>query len=293
MFYSPLALFLVWVCVGQSVEAQVRPTRRTQQAAALGRLLFLDPVLSGNYKRSCASCHRPQKAFTDQRVTARAYAFAENLPTHTPTLMNVSRQRQFFHDGRAGSLERVIEAVLTNPTELNSSYTEVAQRLSSSPTYWRQFRAVYGAGPSARTINHALITYLRQLGTTPQRTQTPLPNAGYRLFAEMGCTTCHPAPDFRDGRRHEIAPGRWVRTPTLRYLALTPPYLTDGSAPTLEAAMTSPFHATFRTLTTTQTQALAHFLAQLPADTTQLAQALPTQLPYIPGAPARRIGGSY
>ncbi|MBO0929819.1 cytochrome-c peroxidase [Fibrella aquatilis] len=265
-------------------------------AVELGRMLFFDPVLSGNYKRSCASCHRPQKAFTDQRVTARAYAFAQNLAINTPTLLGAARQRTFFHDGRAGSLALVIQSVLTNPTELNSSYAQLTARLSSSRTYRTWFEQVYSQKPSEQTINKALIAYLNQLASSGNRAVESPPvatNAAAQLFADAGCGTCHPAPTYRDGKRHEVAPGRWVRTPGLRYLPLTPPYLADGTAPTLEAVLTSPFHARQRLVNVANQKRLVLFLNSLPADTTGLASAMPSALPDIPGAPTRRVGGSY
>ena len=265
-------------------------------AAELGRMLFFDPVLSGNYKRSCASCHRPQKAFTDQRVTARAYAFSGNLTVNTPTLLGAARQNVFFHDGRAGSLALVIASVLTNPAELNNSYAQLTARLNDSDTYRGWFGQVYGQTPSEQTINDALIAYLNQLATpaatNPKRAATE-EKTGQRLLAKAGCTTCHPAPDYRDGKQHEVAPNRWVRTPGLRYLPLTPPYLADGTAPTLEAVLTSPFHARQHSMTATDRKHLVLFMSHLPADTTGLAQAMPSALPDIPGAPNRRVGGSY
>ncbi len=258
-------------------------------------MLFFDPVLSGNYKRSCASCHRPQKAFTDQRVTARAYEFSGNLAVNTPTLLGAARQRRFFHDGRVGSLAQVIESVLTNPTELNSSYAQLTNRLTSSDTYRNWFWQVYGQTPSEKTVTKALIAYLNQLAGPstrhPSKRTLMAVNPAQSVFAKAGCITCHPAPNYRDGRRHEIAPDRWVRTPGLRYLPLTPPYLADGSAPTLEAVLTSPFHARQRTLNRPDWDRLVLFMNNLAADTTHLARAMPSTLPDIPGAPIRRVGG--
>ena len=260
-------------------------------------MLFFDPVLSGNYKRSCASCHRPQKAFTDQRITARAYEFSGNLAVNTPTLLGAARQHQFFHNGRAGSLAQVIQSVLTNPSELNSSYAQLTDRLTGSDTYRNWFWQVYGQMPSEKTVNNALITYLNQLAGPPTRHASKRTlmtvNSGQSVFAKAGCITCHPAPYYRDERRHEITPDHWVRTPGLRYLPFTPPYLADGSAPTLEAVLTSPFHARQRRLSVADRKHLVLFMSNLPADTTYLTRAMPTALPDIPGAPVRRVGGSY
>lgn len=281
---------------GNSPDAVARPRPASAAALELGTLLFFDPALSGNYKRSCASCHRPQKAFTDQRVTARAFVFTENLTVNTPTLLGVARQKRFFHDGRAGTLAAAIRSVLTNPAELNSNYDQVRKRLISSPEYVRRFAVAFGTGPSEATINEALITYLKSLTPTPQRRVRSLPDslrAGARLFAQVRCTTCHAGPDLRDGKRHLVATGRWVKTPTLRNLTATPPYLSDGSAPTLEAALASPVHARQRQLTQAETGQLVQFLNAIPGNRPGEIPVLPTHLPAIAGAPPRRIGGSY
>ena len=159
-------------------------------------MLFFDPVLSGNYKRSCASCHRPQKGFSDQRAASRSFVFINNLTVNTPTLLSATRQRRFFHDGRSGSLNEVIGAVLTNPAELNSSYEQASDRLSGSADYRRWFRQFYRQMPSERTINNALIAYLRSLSPRSAVRHSGLPlsdsaRAGQAVFAQSGCKACH------------------------------------------------------------------------------------------------------
>lgn len=268
-----------------------------QTEAQLGQLRFADPVLSGNYKRSCASCHRPRKGFSDQRPNARTYTFTGNLRLNTPTLLGAARQQLFFHDGRAQNLETVIASVLTNPDELNSHYQQVTERLVSSPTYRGLFQQMYQGDPSEQTINKALIAYLRELAPVPP-TDFVLPDSvrgGEQLFVQMACQRCHPAPDYRDGKRHEVAPENWVRTPTLRHLAQTMPYFANGSAPTIETVLQQPFHAHQQPLTDDQTSQsqIARFLRALPTDEKLLATELPTTLPDIPGAPPRRPGGLY
>lgn len=90
-----------------------------------------------------------------------------------------------------------------------------------------------------------------------------------------------------------MAAGRWVRTPTLRNLPLTPPYLADGSAPTLEAVLNSPFHARQRVLSPADVRRIAQFLKAIPLDTNSRTHRLPVMLPDIANAPPRRIGGHY
>ncbi|MBC8082683.1 MAG: cytochrome-c peroxidase [Hymenobacter sp.] len=143
------------------VEAPARLIARQ----ALGQLLFFEPGLSANGKRSCASCHRPEKAFCDQRALPRALRFTENLDRNSPTLLNATGQATFFHDGRAGSLAEVLTTVLTSPREFGSSYAEATARLNTSPEYRRRFRRAFGpgAGIEPATLSAALAAYLGTL----------------------------------------------------------------------------------------------------------------------------------
>ncbi|MBC7447922.1 MAG: c-type cytochrome [Hymenobacteraceae bacterium] len=299
------AALLGWVTFGQPAAAEVTvPERVRTTRLYLGKLLFFEPALSGNGKRSCASCHRPAKAFTDQRATARAFRLTENLALNTPTLLNAAPQTQFFHDGRAASLAAVTAAVVAHPRELNCSYDTIVARLQTSPGYDSLFRAAFGETISAATLNQALTAYV------PPRTPTappfdaaqrggpalePAALAGWQLFqGEAGCTGCHGGLYFRDDRRHEVAPGVRRRTPTLRNVALTPPYRADGSAPTVSAALTDEFHRAQqpRALTEAEVTALTQFLATL-TDTTSADLSTPTTLPWMPHWVDRRVGGQY
>ena len=270
----------------------------------LGELLFFEPGLSVNGKRSCASCHRPEKAFTDRRGTPRALRFAGNLTRNSPTLLNAADQTSFFHDGRAGSLAAVVEAVLTNPDEFGSSYALATERLGGSPAYQRLFRRAFGAPAGKATINAALAAYLGTLTATQSaydRAKVGGPAlaadaaAGAALFAGSGnCARCHGGPQFRDGLRHEVAPGQWVKTPTLRNVALTMPYRADGGAFTLPAVLADAYHRTLpdQPLTAADVDHLTAFLEAL-TDTAATARREPPALPPLPALPGRVVGGLY
>lgn len=284
---------------GSPHVARARPVR-----VALGKLLFFDPVLSANGKRSCASCHRPEKAFTDHRITSRAFRLTANLTANAPTLLNAADQTAFFHDGRAASLEAVTAAVLTHPQEFNCSYDTVVARLRTSPAYDSLFRAAFGTRPDSATLNRALATYVASLRATAAPFDhaqagaallTPAARAGWDLFrGAAGCRNCHSGRYFRDERRHETAPGVWRRTPTLRNVAVTPPYRADGSAPSLTAAFTDGFHRAHQPvpLQPAQIEALVRFLTTL-TDTTSADHSVPHALPWLPAWPVRRVGGQY
>lgn len=305
MLFCYSILWLLWSARPVAETAPTdRPARPLRQQQELGWLLFYEPALSANGKRSCASCHRPQKAYTDHRATARAFRLAASLERNTPTLLNATDQPRFFHDGRAGSLSEVIESVVTNPREFNTTYAAVARQLSQSREYRRRFRQAFAAPIGEATINQALIAFLssQQARNSPfdqyQRGQTAaLPEPalrGLRVFNAAECGRCHPAPAFRDDQLHPVQAGLLLKTPGLRNVAVTPPYGARGQHATLADAFTDAFHqqATARPLSDTEVQDLTAFLTTL-TDTTSLRLRPPQTLPALPALPDRTIGGVY
>ncbi|GAA4006414.1 cytochrome-c peroxidase [Hymenobacter fastidiosus] len=272
---------------------------------ALGKVLFFEPALSINGKRSCASCHRPDKAFTDHRITSRALRFTANLGRNAPTLLNAAGQRRYFHDGRATTMSEVIGQVISSPVEMGSSYALITDRLNQSSQYSHWFDQALHAPIGEATINAALTAYVESLRSrdapydVARRRGRPLPaaaQAGQQLFslARLGCAGCHAGSSFRDGQRHEVRPGEWVKTPTLRNVAVTPPYGADGQAATLAQAIRSPFHQLQLThpLPPQQEDQLIAFLQAL-TDTTSAEHRSPLTLPDLPDLPDRRVGGLY
>ncbi len=293
----------------QGAGTPLRPggvaVRQLLARQALGRLLFFDPALSVNGKRSCASCHRPEKAFCDRRVLPRALRFTDNLDRNTPTLLNAAGQATFFHDGRAGSMAEVLTAVLTSPREFGSSYAEATARLQTSPEYRRRFRQAFGAVPAINPANlaAALDAYVSTLAGQNAAYDQALrggaaldtaAQAGQRVFAAANCASCHAGPLFRDGQRHEIRAGVWVKTPTLRNVALTMPYGAEGRCPTVETLLASDFHRAHQPslLAAADLQRLESFLVAL-TDTVVGRSAVPAALPLMPALPDRAVGGLY
>ena len=92
--------------------------------AALGKLLFFDPILSDNNKRACASCHKPEMAFTDGNVKSLKFDMGD-LARNAPTVINSAFQKSQFWDLRAGSLEDQLDSVINNADELHSSFERV------------------------------------------------------------------------------------------------------------------------------------------------------------------------
>ena len=226
----------------------------TRAKADLGRRLFNDPFLSQSGTRACASCHYPKQTFTDGLGKARASGRA--LKRNTPTLWNLAWSASLFWDGRAASLEEQALVPLTSPDEMGRSLDEAAQRVAARPGYADAFASAFPAAPgiSGANIVRALASYERSL--VSPLTQFDLwvaggtaalsaaQTRGFALFAS-NCAACHAGFAFTDAKLHQLgatdadagAGAHAFRTAPLRELAYTAPYLHDGSAATLEAAI--------------------------------------------------------
>lgn len=240
----------------------------TVEKVALGRRLFFDPVLSRDRRLSCGSCHLPDHAFGDTLPVPRATGRPVGL-RNVPPLVNRAWETRLFWDGRVPSLEEQALHPIRSPTELGLPLEEIAPRLRADPGYLRAFRAAFPdeahpIGPDG--VARALAAYVRslQFGDAPfDRYQagdpdalTPRARRGARLFfGRAGCAQCHTGPTFTDGQLHNTGVswggedlGRFrvtrrdadrgrFRTPTLRELLRTAPYMHDGSLATLDAVV--------------------------------------------------------
>ncbi len=111
--------------------------------AELGRLLFFDPILSGNNQRACASCHNPKYGFGSNMDFNLELSSKEKLKRNTPSLLNVLFQRSFFLDGRSLQLEDQVSDVLTNHKEMFSSPSDVVKKLQLSSEYKSHFKSAF------------------------------------------------------------------------------------------------------------------------------------------------------
>lgn len=237
----------------------------TADKIALGAALFGDPRLSGNGRRTCAGCHQPERAYTDGRRQALALSGAR-LRRNTPSLWNLAWSKQLFWDGRAPSLEEQVQKPIEAADEMGGDWPAIMRRLEADEAMLARFRSAFPDEPniSRTTVARALASYLRSLVSPPTRFDVWIegdPDAlsaaearGFGLFVgKAGCVLCHVGWRFTDDRFHDIGlpgtdPGRGgvvggtpglmaFRTPGLRELARTAPYMHDGSKPTLAAVL--------------------------------------------------------
>lgn len=236
----------------------------TPAKVALGRRLFFDPRLSGNNAMSCATCHLPQSALADGLPRARG-AGEKLLARNTPTLWNVGFHQALFWDGRAKSLEQQALLPITSPEEMHQDLNDLEGELAAIPGYAGEFQSVFGAGVSRQRIAQALAAFQRTLVSGPApfdrylagdpSALSNLAKEGLRLFTgEAGCVRCHHGPllsdekyyrlgtSFRDAGRAAVTgkdEDRYkFRTPGLRNVARTGPYMHDGSLRTLDDVVT-------------------------------------------------------
>ena len=246
----------------------------TAAKVELGRKLFADKQLSRTSDVSCATCHDPARAFSDSRTIAVGVA-GRIGKRHSPALINRGFGDSFFWDGRAMSLEAQVLMPIADPNEMGFTVAEAVTRLQRDSNYVRDFSAVFGQPVSSRDLGYALASFVRSIvsgdsrvdryldGDATALTQTEL--RGMRVFRAQGlCTTCHKGGNFTDEMFHNTGVA-WMpdagpsgglltdrgraavtnrpedegafRTPTLREIGRTAPYMHNGSLPTLEAVV--------------------------------------------------------
>ncbi len=232
-----------------------------RERVALGARLFLDPLLSADGTIACASCHRPDRAFSDTIPFSKG-VYGRSATRNTPSILNRAYGRAFFLDGRATSLEETVLQPIQNPREMGLNLQALVARLQRDESYAAEFGSAFDEGITEYNIARALASYVRSLrsGHAPfdrfskgdRAALSPEAQAGLRLFVgKANCAACHTDPTFTDEQVHNTGVfvgsgdvGRYAvsaqatdsgafKTPTLRNVALTAPYMHDGSLATL------------------------------------------------------------
>jgi cytochrome c peroxidase len=233
--------------------------RVTPDKIALGRRLFHDRRLSRDGSLACATCHDSRRAFTDGRGVAQGIGGVRG-ERNTPTIINRAWGASFFLDGRSATLEEQVLQPILDAKELGMT-PEALLALIRSSRYRSQFRAAFGgAEPSIELAARALASYVRTIvagdSDFDQDKLSPSARRGLALFqGKAGCIACHPGPLFTDEQFHNTGvawrsgvltdEGRArvtkapqdlgaFKTPTLREIARTAPYMHDGSFASLE-----------------------------------------------------------
>jgi cytochrome c peroxidase len=243
----------------------------TIEGVALGRRLFFDPILSVNHSQSCASCHHQENAFSDPRRVSLG-AHGQPGKRNAMPLFNLAWARDgLFWDGRAKSIREQVLIPITDPAEMGESIENVLAKLRRDPSYPAEFQQAHADGISEETLSKSLEQYLLSLvsqdssfdrAVRKRGDLTDLEKQGLSLFVTehdparglrgADCFHCHGGSLFTDNLFHnnglELVPGDTglmavsgnpadrgkFKTPSLRNIALTAPYMHDGRFATLE-----------------------------------------------------------
>lgn len=242
----------------------------TEEKAELGRQLFHDTRLSSDQSVACVSCHNKTCSYSDCRTVSVGIDEMKGT-RHSPSLINAAYLTSCFWDGRAQTLEDQCEGPLTNPKEMTSlndphaALKHCAEQVCKIIEYRPLIKQVFGKEEITITeISQAIATYERTIlsGNSPydryiagDRTALSAEQIqGFAIFKKSGCINCHSEPLFTDNRFHNIGVGMdrqnpdtgrygvthqekdWgaFKTPGLRDVARSGPYMHDGSLKTLE-----------------------------------------------------------
>ncbi len=240
--------------------------------AALGNRLFHDQRLSHDNSVSCASCHALNRGGVDR--LPQAVGINGSMGTvNTPTVFNSGLGFRQFWDGRAATLEEQASGPVHNPIEMGSNWDEVIFKLNQDSEYPQLFREAYGDEIKPEYITDAIAMFERTLLTPDSRFDRYLngeknilsddEKKGYRLFTSYGCVSCHQGVNLGGNmfQRFGVVEGyfenrllkksdfgrfnvtgreedRYVfKVPSLRNVAVTPPYFHDGQTVALEEAV--------------------------------------------------------
>jgi cytochrome c peroxidase len=196
----------------KGIFLRVKDSSALAEIDQLGKLLFFDPILSGNNSRSCASCHKPNEYLTDNiNQTALQFSQAGTLPRNTPSLINAPYNHLIMLDGKHISLQNQVVDVITNKNEMGADAKEVLKKVLSCKEYNTAFKNLLKYTPQEKevTIEHLSSVITMYYGKF-SKSYAPfdevmngnkLPDAsvreGFNLFmGKAQCGTCHFVPQF-------------------------------------------------------------------------------------------------
>jgi cytochrome c peroxidase len=265
----------------KGIYSNVNKKEDTDKILRFGSLIFSDPKLSGNNKRSCSSCHKPENFFTDNsRSSALNFNQTGFLQRNTPDLMAADRQHLIMWDGRHLDLMEQFISVIQNKDEMNGNINDIMKKILSCRKYKKYLKALCKLTPAyphpdIRHVGSSVIFFYTRLSTgisyfdecmNGQHELNDIQKKGFNLFmGKAQCATCHFLPQFNgvkppyissefevlgtpdkfnpmlpttDSGRYKIHPAfetlRAHRTPTLRNITKTAPYMHNGIFKNLE-----------------------------------------------------------
>lgn len=236
----------------------------TKEKIELGKQLYFDKRLSRDNSVSCASCHDPQKGWSNGERFATGIK-GQVGGRSAPTIINSGYLSNQFWDGRATEVEGQALGPIQNPIEMDLKLPELTDRLNKIDGYKQQFQKVFGTSATPEGVAKAIGAFERTIlsGNAPydkfvagdKNALSEGAQRGMKIFFNKAfCSACHGGPNFTDGAFHNIGVGMdkkepdigrqaiskqlgdrgAFKTPSLREIARTAPYMHDGSLKTLE-----------------------------------------------------------
>ena len=276
---APLAAAIVIslsVNTAHGFEALVTPSvddmvlyddeENTQAEIELGKILFFDNRLSSNHKQNCASCHDPEKGFSDGLATGFGTE-GNKLERNSPQIYNLGWSSIFMWDGREPTLESQALGPIKSPAEMNLPIPELLTRLNAVDGYKKLFKDVYEIDEiTAEAVGRAIAAFERsivvdntaydQFLAGDKTAMSESAQRGLAVFSGKGnCAQCHDGANFTDDSFHNLGfsddnhdKGRAAitgdvsqtgafKTPGLRNIEFSAPYMHDGSIATLESVV--------------------------------------------------------
>ena len=252
----------VQVFLRPDVIPQPKDNRMTPERIELGKKLFFDPRLSDSNWISCATCHHPSLGWSDGLKKPLGHDFQE-LHRTTPTILNIAYSNRQFWDGRTRTLEAQALDPIKSKVEMNQDLDELIAELKAIPGYVKLFEEAYPEdGVNKGAIAKAISSFERSIVSTDsafdrwlkgsESTMSDSAKKGFEVFTgKARCVICHSGFNFSDNGFHNIGlpgntdEGRYAvkpvkvmkgafKTPTLRDVALTAPYMHNGEFATLK-----------------------------------------------------------
>jgi cytochrome c peroxidase len=188
----------------------VEPMKVDAKKAELGKRLFFDVKLSGDSAISCATCHNPEKGYSDGLALSKAYPGSEHF-RNTPTLINTAHKKGgWFHDGRLGTnLNDVTREMITETYLMNMDMRLMQERFKQDPVYVKMFKDAGYGEPSNGGARKAIPEYMKTLTSRnapfDKGEMSESAQRGFELFkGKAACAQCHSGPRFTDEQPHNI-----------------------------------------------------------------------------------------
>ena len=257
----------IFICIAAVSISFKEETVTVYSKVSLGKKLFSEKILSLDSSVSCASCHNPALAFADTLAYSIGI-YGRETKRNTPSVLNMKNRPYYFYDGRAKTLHEQALMPIANEDEMGLPIKMAVQRLNANKNYRTLFLQIFKELPTSKNLGEAFAAYEQTLETVNSKFDdyandklrlTKAEERGRVLFTgkRAKCFDCHSMEDFTNDEFKNIGlfngnfltdSGRYIitknekdlgkfKTPGLRNVAVTAPYMHNGMFATLEEVL--------------------------------------------------------